>query len=379
MDNLGLLFSENRYLSTSNVSIRDRSYYYKNDSHRLTIDSLAPLIRFVNCILTRYPLKLPIIFDMGHVLLTDKLAYIVFECMCQYLIEDRAYKVIVNMTADHHIHTDGIHSSPLLLLGNPVKKNLDKYTQSFKSEIYHNHYRKVLDRDMLSNRVLQCQIMDDIANFQKLYCVEADCREKITEVIVELMGNAFEYGGENCLIDFDIAPNYYRADSSKSFVGINIAILNLSTQWLGTSLQEGILSSGTKTGRSSEVKIAYENHCHFFDENYIEDDFFNLAAFQHRVSSRSLTAATGGTGLTKLIESLQSKSDSDKCYVLSGKRKMEFRSEYLTYNSDGWLGFNLENDFITKKPDISLFSSSPYVFPGTAYNLNFVLSKEEIV
>lgn len=377
MDYLGLLYSENGTLQTRKVSICDHSFYYKNTTPRLTIFSLAPLIRFVNSILTQYPFKLPIIFDMGHIQLTDKLSYIVFECLCQYLIEDKGYKITVNMTADHFIHTDGIHSSPLLLLGNPLRRNLDKYTKSFKSEIYHNHYRKVLDSNMLSDYVLQCQIMDDIANFQKIYDVEAECREKITEVIVELMGNAFEYGGENCLIDFDIAPNYRKVNSSQSFVGINIAILNFSTQWLGTSLQNSILSCNEKAGRRAEVKIAYDNHRKFFDSTYIEDDFFNLAAFQHRVSSRNMSALTGGTGLTKLIESLQSKSDSDRCYVLSGKRKMEFRSEYLTYNTDGWLGFNLENDFISTKPDTSIFSSSPYVFPGTAYNLNFVLSKEE--
>lgn len=377
MDNLGLLYSENEKMCSSKIPICNRSFYYKHRYRTLTIESLTPLIRFVNGILMRYPINLPIIFDMGHVFLADKLAYIIFECLCQYLIENKAYKVEVKMTADHRIHTDGIYSSPLLLLGNPVKNNLVKFVDSFNDEIYRNHFRIVLNREMLSNRVLQCQIMDNIATFQKPFDVETNCREKITEVIVELMGNAFEHGGANCLIDLDIAPNYHRQDTDKSFVGVNIAILNLSTDWLGTSLRNNILSDGLKKGRSADVRLAYDNHSHFFDGSYVEDDFFNLAAFQHRVSSRSMNASTGGTGLTKLIKSLQTKSDADKCYVLSGKRKMEFRKEYLSYNSDGWLGFNSSNDFIATKPDVSLFSCMPYVFPGTAYNLNFVLSRED--
>ena len=64
------------------------------------------------------------------------------------------------------------------------------------------------------------------------------------------------------------------------------------------------------------------------------------------------------------------------CYVMSGKRKLLFRQEYLTYNEDDWLGFNKQNDYLNSRPDESVFGRNQYMFPGTAYNLNFVMEKE---
>ena len=84
----------------------------------------------------------------------------------------------------------------------------------------------------------------------------------------------------------------------------------------------------------------------------------------------------GGTGLTCLINSLQRKSDSDDCYVLSGNKIVLFLKEYLSYNDD-WIGFNKSNDFFSDTPDYEVFDRSQMYFSGTAYNLNFVMKSED--
>lgn len=264
-----------------------------------------------------------------------------------------------------------------MLLTSGTANHIDKFKKSFRFEIYHNHYRRVITKDNLSKDDFLCQVMDEVACFQKLFNVNPDCREDIAEVIIELIGNASEHGGSNCLIDFDIAPSYGKIGSDKRYLGINIAIVNLSKQLLGTALKSKICDERIEEPRYVAVREAYNNHRDFFNRDYLEEDFFNLSAFQHKISGRTANIITGGTGLTKLIESLETRSDAHMCYVLSGKRQVLFVPDYLQYNSNGWLGFNEENDFLNAKPDPSILSCNHYKFPGTAYNLNFVLQRED--
>lgn len=218
-------------------------------------------------------------------------------------------------------------------------------------------------------------MMDDIAYFQNPYSIETEYREAISEVIVELIGNASEHGEANCLVDFDIAPSYSRADSEKEFFGLNLAIVNFSHQLLGTALKNKLKQPEIQGTRYNAVRKAYKYHSQFFNLNYTEEDFFNLTAFQHKISGRK-DSMTGGTGLTKLIKSLETRSEAHMCYVQSGERMIVFRPEYLTYNNDGWLGFNESNNYISDAPQNSLFSSNCYTLPGTAFNLNFVMKRE---
>ena len=86
---------------------------------------------------------------------------------------------------------------------------------------------------------------------------------------------------------------------------------------------------------------------------------------------------TGGTGLTHLISALESKSDAYNCYMISGTRILRFQQDLLKQDSSGWVGFNSNHDFINHPPRYDTFSKSPIFLPGVAYNLNFVLKKEQ--
>ena len=62
-------------------------------------------------------------------------------------------------------------------------------------------------------------------------------------------------------------------------------------------------------------------------------------------------------------------------YVI-GARKINFIKSMLTYDENNWVGFNAEGDFLTKKPSLRCINNSGLYFPGTAYNLNFVMKRE---
>ena len=47
--------------------------------------------------------------------------------------------------------------------------------------------------------------------------------------------------------------------------------------------------------------------------------------------------------------------------------------DLLQYNDEMWLGMNKENDFIGHRPEAGVFGESQIFFPGTAFNLNFIL------
>ncbi|MEI3281658.1 MAG: hypothetical protein V8R61_02550 [Enterocloster sp.] len=105
------------------------------------------------------------------------------------------------------------------------------------------------------------------------------------------------------------------------------------------------------SGRYKDVWNAYKFHQGYFNSEYTEDDFFNIAAFQHKISGSIRKEVTGGTGLTKLIYSLEKRSDAHNCYMSSGKRLLWFQREFLEYNDDNWIGFNLNKDFLTHIPE----------------------------
>lgn len=378
MNDLSLLLTDNIELPFIKIEIMDGCFVYRQKGSNIDSLAIKNILRFIKTVLIRYSkVKLPITFEFGTAVFADKLTYIIFECICYYLIKEHNYKVRVVMNARKHIHTAGIESSPLMLLTNGDADHIERFKKSFRFEIYRNHYRRVITKDNLVKDDFLCQVMDEVACFQKVFDVNPDCREDIAEVIIELIGNASEHGGSNCLVDFDIAPSYSKIGSDKMYLGINIAIVNLSRQLLGTALKAKICDENINEPRYVAVKDAYNNHINFFNRDYLEEDFFNLTAFQHKISGRHANIVTGGTGLTKLIESLEARSEAHMCYVSSGKRSVLFVPDYLKYNSDGWLGFNEGNDFLNAKPDSSILSYNGYKFPGTAYNLNFVLQRED--
>ena len=284
----------------------------------------------------------------------------------------------MNFEIRDFILSAGISSSVLQILTNKrlnLSDRNEKFIKVFEYKIYKNHFRKLLKYEDYQGTDKLSKLYDDITYFQRNLNIPPEYFDEISEVIVELLGNAIEHSKSDCLVDLDISRDYVNS-KQEPVLGINLVIINFSDTLLGNDIQTKIKTIDFKNKKISEkyikVNEALENHKEFFDENYDEEDFFNITTFQDRISGRKEYLQTGGTGLTKLIESLEDKSCDHACYVFSGSRILVFEKQYLTYK-DNWIGFNKENDFISTKPSSDIFQRSDFFMPGTAYNLNFIV------
>lgn len=375
MKNLELLFEHNNIkMNKKNVIIKKGVATYKNKDKIFNGGSIDKLLKYINALRAKFgKVTMPIHIYLGKIQFEDKLTYIFLEIICYTLIVNYGYKVKVSFNCEHNISIEGIASSPLLLLNDFSKNNMQKFVKKFSDDYFNRHYRRVVNKseesDALSKR------MDEIAYFLKVLGVENKSIDDISEVIIELVGNAWEHAETDCLIDLDVTSPYRKKKSDSLFLGINISIINFSERLLGERLRNRILNSKEDEcmDKYLAVKKAYDIHKKSFDLNYTEEDFFNIASFQHRISGDQKKKSTGGTGLTKLISSLEKRSDAHRCYMISGKRALWFFHEYLEYDENGWIGFNEENNFLNEIPTHDIIGSNYIDLPGTAYNLNFVM------
>lgn len=331
--------------------------------------TIKKIISNINDIHKRYKNKnVPIKFELGYVRFSDKLAYVTLECILYELMVSYGHDIKISFYPQLGIDVEGINSSPLLLLSSTKRKKRMEFINKFELDIYKNHFRRIVCRENIG-------ILDDLNYFlNNMFDIDNESRENVCEVISELISNSTEHGAGECLIDIDVTNLYNKVDSVGDFYGINIVVLNLSEVLLGTQIKSRIEGEDFKTNRYKNIKNAYIYHKQFFDELYLEEDFYNICSFQNKISGRSEEELTGGTGLTILIESLEQKSDNNMCYVLSGKRIICFEQKYLKYNND-WIGFNEANNFLTDIPNTDIFENCDIYFPGTAYNLHFIMER----
>ena len=375
---LKLLIEKNKgKINFKSVEVRKGYIVFKNREKKIDGRSIKKLIAFVNFLNERYKgLNVPILLDLGNIEFVDKLTYIFFEIICYLLIKEYRHIVVINAEYKSSIWIEGIESSPLLILNDGTRQNMEKYVRKFHDDLYKNHYRRVIKNN--EDSVELSKKMDEIAYFLKFSGVQDNCIDVISEVVVELIGNAWEHASAECLVDLDVTNSYFKRESTKSFMGVNLAVINFSPDLLGDSIREKILDNNNNLPkRYASVKEAYNNHKNIFDLLYKEEDFFNIASFQHKISGRKNNVATGGTGLTKLISSLEKRSDAHRCYLVTGNRVLWFLHEYLEYTLDGWIGFNENNDFFHTRPTSKVLGNNAIYMPGTAYNLNFVMKRRE--
>ena len=194
-----------------------------------------------------------------------------------------------------------------------------------------------------------------------------------------------EHSRSDCFLDIDVTPrDYVRRNNptGPKYYGVNICVVNFSPTLLSSQIQEKLCINSELSDKNSSIRYwqlreIYLRHRDLFKKGYGDDEFFMLSAFQDRISGRPNEYLTGGTGLPALIKWLEVQADSDNCYVLSGRRKMKFIQSLLEYDSDHWIGMNQVHDFQRYIPDDNVFLPFPIFFPGTAYNLSFVMETEE--
>lgn len=380
MKNIEKLFTKNSKKRLS-VTYKKNGFHYISDTKVFDSGVLLSIIDYVNAVRKKYPkIKPPIYFEFVHpdIQIQDKLAFIVFECIC-YSLKKEKRRAYIFWQPKKNIITQGVYSSPLKLL----KEHNDKYIGKFQTELYLDHFRKMIvfnrERDLKSNYLGKFQ--QEMEIFLRMFNLSEDRIDKISEMIVELVGNAGEHGNSDCLVDIDIADDYAKKGVEGTFYGINIAIISFSDKLLGQGVQAKIKENEFNEGRYLELSKAYQNHLKFIQGSptgsYNEEYFWNIAALQDKISGRKDSNVSGGTGLSVLIKSLQEEAENATCYMLSGNKILFFNDEFLNYDENNWLGFNKEKDFFNFQPNEEILAESNVYIQGTAFNLSFAMRKEE--
>lgn len=343
---------------------------------------ISQLMAIINNCGKKYgKLKISVCFFFPKVRFIDKLTYVFLECICFYLIEN-GHAVRLKMLVEDSIETSGINSSPLRLLTTGKREDVIKYKDVFRLEVRGFHYRRVINGENKENTNYLGNYAQEIDSFLKPFGIDDVCRDTIANVFSELVGNAIEHSNTECLVDIDIAPGYIKKLENGGFdenyyYGINIAIISFSDVLLGDGIEKYILQNNEISGgRYEKVLETYDRHKQFFDNDYSSVDFCNITTFQNKISGRESIEETGGTGLPKLINSLQQMSDEEKCYVISGDRCVCFKKGLIEYDCDGWIGFNNEKSYFFNRPNEEVCAPCMIFMPGTAYNLNFVMKGE---
>lgn len=387
MKNNDLLMSQNQSNNKPLRPMRRNNkmvYMYSKQTEMFGLEELSDVLKYINSISRSHALPLvPIIINLGEIEFEDKLTYILFECLCYSIITKGQRNLKVYFKYKPNIFSEGIVYAPInkLVARTP---DISDFLKRFNFDINRTHFRRVIKSDS-SDIYFLSKLMTDIDIFLKNCDIEKECRQEISEVVSELVGNAREHAGSDCLVDLDITEKSYidrrEPESNDVYGGINIVVVNFSNYGIGEGISKKISALHNKLPmnlpRYQTVLEAKQNHERFFDENYTLDDFYILTSFQHQISGRIDNSDTGGTGLTTLIKALEERSADSMCYMLSGNRQVVFTKEYLAHDEHKWVGFNSNGNYLNSPPEKDCFSKSPIIMPGTAYNLNFVLKREE--
>lgn len=196
--------------------------------------------------------------------------------------------------------------------------------------------------------------------------------DAVADVIGELAPNAIEHGKTNCMIDVC----YERSSSpdGKDYTSISLAVYDFSEKLLWSDLYYKIFVNSEeiikKRQRIDIVRKAWDEHRKWFSKEYSEEDFYNLMAFQ-KISGRAGDRYDGGLGISTLVEKVRKYSEEDECYALSGNGAMHLQKELTIPDSEGFIAFNLEQQFVYKIPDKDGVWKTRFYMPGVAYNMIF--------
>lgn len=378
MKNVELLFQNNHRIPEKlRPVIKQPWLVYTPPSRFIDQTGILTMMNYFHYVNERYRMKNPICFDLNHVRFADKLTIALFECFCYALIKEYGFSIRINGIPEHDITTECLKSSPLLILSSSRKDYLQRFCEHFDLDIYQSHFRRVLSPSVAQDGSLGI-LSSDIEGFMRNVGIADVYGKSISDAIQELVGNASEHGCSECLIDLDITGSYVKKeDDGCTYRGVNFALVSFTDRLFGDALKEKLCEQDydASNPRYQYVQNAFENHKAFFSTEYSEEDFYQIAAFQHKITSRPGTTRSGGTGLTKVIQTLEDLAESHSCYMISGKHKIVFLRSLLEYDKDTFIGFNKEQSFLLAPPDRRVISKSKIYIPGTAYNLNFVMKE----
>ncbi|MDD3362541.1 MAG: hypothetical protein PHW34_12790 [Hespellia sp.] len=311
----------------------------------------------------------------------DKLVYILLESVVYMLIDEYGYEVIWNSKElKININTQGFAHSALagLVSRNPITK--ERFKKRYMFSIDKNHYRRVIksDGDLMDTSTM----LSEIKTFLFRFDVPDEFKSTCAKIVTELADNAKEHGKADCLVDIDVTEPRFMLSSSDlsedNFYSINVVVLNFSNMNLGDEIKQKIKKHQYgKSQRYETVQTAFDYHSCHFNKRYTEDDFFNITAFQEKISGRINETISGGTGLAELVKSLQDYAYNDYCYAMTGDKGLLLKKELLFFNEEKWVGFNEDNNYVCDIPSKEAVLRSNTYLPGTGYNFMFVFKENK--
>lgn len=308
----------------------------------------------------------------------DMFSYVLFETFIYTLKIIYRYDVeYIIDKAETNFFIPGLMDSQLIHFH---KANYDeKLMEKTYNKIHTgNHFRRIISCGDIDGVAV---LLGELKIFFRTFDFGNDYGIQLARVATELADNASEHAEADCLVDIYVSdPTYRKTGSDNYYYAISMVVIDFSEKRLNTAIRKKIENKDYgESKRYQIVSEAYEKHREYFDNlNYFEEDFYNVASFQDRISGRYLETESGGTGLTEMIKSIEDKAEVHQCYVLSGSKGLWLEPEYLKYNDDNWIGFNKENNFSEIIPDLGILVRSDVEFTGTGYNFVLVLKKENV-
>ena len=306
----------------------------------------------------------------------DMFVYVLFETIVYTLKVKYGYDVdYILDEAKSTVFTPGLVDSQLVHFFN-YQFDIELMEKTYNKIHTGNHFRRIIHSGDIGGASI---ILSELKVFFSTFEFDHEYGLQLARVASELVDNASEHAVSDCLIDLYVSdPTYKKTGCDDFFYAISMVVLDFSEKKLHSDIRRKIETGDYKGAkRYNIVREALENHRPFFKKDkYEEEDFYNIASFQDRISGRSSETETGGTGLTELIKCIEDKAEAHQCYVLSGNKGLWFEPEYLKYNENNWIGFNVENDFLKSIPDFKILVRSDVVFTGTGYNFVLVVKKE---
>lgn len=321
-------------------------------------------------------LELNIFFEFGTISFADKITYILFDMLLYDLYKTTKFKLNIDMKLEKKIVHNGIQNTAFCRTINEYGA-LERagFVKEYERKLYiaPNHYRKYMKRSCLDKQPSALSVIaSEIESFLKQHFDDLAWVSDVCEAIGELIDNTFSHTKSDCFVDIDVC----RAldEGEQEFKALNIAIINFSEQRIFDGIKRNIIGKkySPKDPLYRGIYKAYDNHRPHFCDDYGENDFFHITAFQNGVTSRRTVSGNSGTGLTTLIKNIVGKTTDNYSYVLSGDNILFFIEEYLDIDEAGKIGFNKENDYQNVIPDSSVITKSGLFIPGTIFLLSLM-------
>lgn len=191
-------------------------------------------------------------------------------------------------------------------------------------------------------------------------------------IVVEIVDNTLCHTKSDCIFSMKVCD---LTDSRNRKFMLSINFSNFDDTIIGSYIDEGLKNGTLKNATKEKVEAAYEYHKHFFNEEYDYDKFTMVSVFQRGVTTRDNATNDSGRGLTTFLKSLLVATKFYSCYVYSGNNLMNFESDLIVPDKNGYIGFNKSGKYIDDIPDLEIFSNMKYHNNGTLYNIMLIYDR----